>query len=151
VSDREALLRLMNRYAEESQGLAETFATRQGVHPTDLHALLAIIEHERAGNPLQPADLVTRLGRSSGSVTTALDRLESSGHIRRERDTADRRRVRLHRSDQGAALAGQFFAGLAQRADGVLDSFGDTELDTIGTFLAQIVDVMAAYRTEMTP
>lgn len=142
------MLRLLNRYAVESQGLAEVFAGRERLHPTDLHALLAIIEGDRVRSPASPAELAHRLGRSSGSVTAALDRLERSGHVRRERDTVDRRRVNLHRSDQGSELAGQYFAGLASRAGTVLDSFDGQQLATIQHFLERIVAVMAAYRQE---
>ena len=56
-----------------------------------------------------PAGSANTLNLSSGSVTALIDRLERAGHIRRDRDTADRRKVLLHYADQGAALAMEFF------------------------------------------
>ena len=43
--------------------------------------------------PSPPGRLGTWTGLSSGGVTVALDRLEKSGYIRRERHPADRRSV----------------------------------------------------------
>ncbi|OZM74762.1 MarR family transcriptional regulator [Amycolatopsis antarctica] len=148
MSDREKLLRLLNRYAEESHGIAEAFAARERLHPTDLQALLMVIEAGRSGTAITPAELAARLGRSSGSVSTAVDRLERAGHLRRERDTADRRRVHLYRSDSGAGVAGQYFAGLAARAGTVLDTFDETELATIERFLTSIVAAMGEHREQ---
>lgn len=47
-----------------------------------------------------------RLSLDSGTLTPLLKRLESAGHLRRERDPEDERRVRVHLTDHGRALRG---------------------------------------------
>ena len=147
---RRELMHLVRRFGQESHGLAERFAESNGLHPTDLHALLAIIEAEEAGTPLQPVELAARLGRSSGSVSAALDRRERDGHVRRERRTSDRRRVDLRRSEAAQVVAGRFFGELAHRTDGLLDDFDDAELAAVERFLGGIVAVLEGYRAELT-
>ncbi|MFC6259266.1 MarR family winged helix-turn-helix transcriptional regulator, partial [Kocuria oceani] len=44
-----------------------------------------------AGRTVSPRDLAARLGISSASTTTLLDRLTKSGHVRREPHPTDRR------------------------------------------------------------
>ncbi len=48
-----------------------------------------------AGQPLGPVELGNRLGIRSASATVLVDRLEESGHVRREPHPDDRRRVLL--------------------------------------------------------
>lgn len=55
-----------------------------------------------ADEPVGPTAMATRLGISSGSMTQLLDRLEQAGHVRREPDTTDRRRVAVVVTDSGA-------------------------------------------------
>ncbi len=45
-----------------------------------------------------------RLMLDSGTLTPLLKRLEGGGIIRRERDTADERQVRIHLSEKGEAM-----------------------------------------------
>ena len=50
------------------------------------------------------SQLGERLTLDSGTLTPLLKRLEALGLVRRQRDTADERRVLLHRTAAGAAL-----------------------------------------------
>ena len=72
------------------------------------------MDAELVGDPITPGRLGEQLNLSSGSVTALIDRLERAGHIRRDRDTVDRRKVLLHYADQGAALAMEFFRPLGR-------------------------------------
>jgi len=53
---------------------------------------------------------VTEIGQTlhleSNTLTPLLKRLEGMGHIRRSRDTADERQVRIRLTDQGISLTG---------------------------------------------
>lgn len=48
-----------------------------------------------------------KLMLDSGTLTPLLKRLESAGMIRRERDAADERQVRIHLSEKGEAMRAQ--------------------------------------------
>lgn len=57
------------------------------INRSDLHALNAL-EH----GPLSHGDLAGRLGLTSGTVTTLVDRLVDAGYVERHADPKDRRR-----------------------------------------------------------
>jgi len=58
-----------------------------GINRSDLHALNAL-EH----GPLSHGHLADRLGLTSGTVTTLVDRLVDAGYVERRPDPTDRRR-----------------------------------------------------------
>ena len=83
-------------------------AARHGVTPTAVAVLTAL----DAGDSPSHRELAARIGLSPTTITPVLDRLEAAGEIRRERDTGDRRVVRVHRTAAGAArLAGAATSG----------------------------------------
>jgi len=61
----------------------------------DLRALRHLLKEEREGRSVTPRDLVQLLGMTSSSVTSMLDRLTASGHVRREPHPSDRRRLTI--------------------------------------------------------
>ena len=63
------------------------------------YLVLALVERSPGGG--SPTHIAQVLGRSTGGMTLTLDRLESVGWLRRERDPSDRRRVRLHLTAAG--------------------------------------------------
>lgn len=67
--------------------------------------LVLLVLWERDG--LTVSELGERLSLDSGTLTPLLKRLEATGLLRRQRDTADERRVLLHLSDAGQALKSQ--------------------------------------------
>ena len=56
------------------------------------------------GDAISVSDLGQRLLLDSGTLTPLLKRLEASGWVRRERDSADERRVLLYLTPAGKAL-----------------------------------------------
>ncbi|MGK5741779.1 MarR family winged helix-turn-helix transcriptional regulator [Micromonospora sp. URMC 103] len=139
----------LRRYSVDAQHIGHAFASRHGLNATDLQALLAVMDAEVAGDPITPGRLGEHLNLSSGSVTALVDRLERAGHIRRDRDTADRRKVLLRYADPGAALATAFFQPLGRRTDAVMAEFGDDELRVVHRFLRAMVDSMREHRDEV--
>lgn len=71
----------MRRRTKDSMGMGEK----------DLMALRYLLEADRSGTPMSPRDLSARLGISSASTTTLLDRLARTGHITRRPHPTDRR------------------------------------------------------------
>jgi hypothetical protein len=62
---------------------------------SDATALGQITWAAESGTPLSPAQLSRLLGMTTGATTILLNRLETAGHIRRSRESTDRRRVTL--------------------------------------------------------
>ncbi|MFC5138455.1 MarR family transcriptional regulator [Actinomycetospora rhizophila] len=150
TGERDALVQLLQDYADEAGRLGHAFAADQGLHRTDAAALLAVLRAERAGAALTPGRLGEEVGLSSGATTAAVDRLERLGHLHRVRDDTDRRRVTLHHDPAGAAVGRAFFGPLAARLDAVLTGYTPAELAVVHRFLTDVVASVAEHRAEMT-
>lgn len=146
---REELVALLQDYAGEAELLGQAFAGQHRLHPTDLHALLAVMRADSAGAPLTPGRLGARLGLSTGATTALVDRLERAGHVRRSRESTDRRRVSLRQAENAAGVGGAFFGPLGTRMDAVLRDFDDAELDAAARFLSAMNALVADYRAEL--
>jgi DNA-binding MarR family transcriptional regulator len=144
--EREQLVRLLQSYATESERLGQAFAERHALHPTDLHALLAVMQADRAGDPLTPGHLGQQLGLSSGATTALVDRLERVGHVHRVRDDRDRRRVTLRYGETAATVAEAFFGPLGTRMDELLAGYSPAELAAARRFLTDTIAMVRAHR-----
>ena len=147
---RDELVRLLQTYAAEAERLGQVFAERNGMHPTDLQALLAVMQADAAGRRSPPAGWRQHLGLSSGATTAVVDRLERADHVRRERDVRDRRRVTLRYGDAAAAVGGAFFGPLGVRMDRMLAGYSAAELAVVRRFLDQTNTLMREYRADVT-
>ncbi|MEV6319859.1 MarR family transcriptional regulator [Nocardia sp. NPDC051787] len=67
----------------------QAVADRLGLHVTDLRCLNLL----RLGGPATAGELATQTGLTTGAITRMIDRLLTSGYVRREHDEQDRRRV----------------------------------------------------------
>ncbi|SCF42427.1 MarR family winged helix-turn-helix transcriptional regulator [Micromonospora mirobrigensis] len=139
----------LRRYSVDAQHIGHAFAGLHGLGASDLHALIAVMDAELVGDPITPGRLGELLNLSSGAVTALVDRLERAGHIRRDRDTADRRKVFLRYADAGAELAMEFFGPLGRRTDEVMAGFDDGELEIVHRFMAAMVTSMRQHRDEV--
>ncbi|MFJ9619560.1 MarR family transcriptional regulator [Streptomyces noursei] len=119
------------------------FAARNGLHRTDLRALIALLDAARAGEELTAGRLGARLGLNSAGTTALVDRLERLGHLRRVRDTRDRRRVLLVVDPRAVTLGQSFFGPLIARTLALLDSFDPGERAAIRRFLTGVRDAAA--------
>jgi DNA-binding MarR family transcriptional regulator len=92
-------------FALYSSSLAMTKLYKPLLEPLNLTypqylAMLVLWE----GDGISVSDLGQRLLLDSGTLTPLLKRLEASGWVQRERDSADERRVLLHLTPAGKAL-----------------------------------------------
>lgn len=133
----------LRRMNGEINRLVHDFAARQGLHPTDVQALAAILD---AAEPLTPGRLGDVLGLSSGAVTACVDRLERAGHIRRVREDADRRMVRLRYLDAARPAARAHFAPLAAATARAQRGFDAAELAVVLRFLRALNEELDASR-----
>src|ERR1041384_7613970 len=81
---------LLRGLVMESNRFLEIFSAAHALHPTDMTALNLIMT-----TPMTPGSLAKALNLSASATTSVLDRLERAGHVVRERDPEDRRRVEL--------------------------------------------------------
>ncbi|MFE6968228.1 MarR family winged helix-turn-helix transcriptional regulator [Isoptericola sp. NPDC057653] len=126
--------------------LGGEFARRHGLHPTDVRALIVLVEAERAGQAISAGQLAGRLGLDSSTVTALVDRMERLGHVRRERDTGDRRRVLLALEDRADELGRSFFGPLIGEAVTALSAFTPAEVAAVDRFLHVMRQAVATTR-----
>ncbi|MFE1229946.1 MarR family winged helix-turn-helix transcriptional regulator [Streptomyces sp. NPDC058745] len=125
----------LRRTNGEINRLVHGFALAQGLHPTDVQALAVVLD---STEPLTPGRLRERLGLTSGAVTACLDRLERAGHVRRSRESADRRVVHVHYVDGARAAARAYFMPLAQATERALLRFDEAEVAAALRFLGAL-------------
>ncbi|MDT0405563.1 MULTISPECIES: MarR family winged helix-turn-helix transcriptional regulator [Streptomyces] len=136
----------LRRMNSEFNRIAQEFAHAQGLHPTDMQALIAILDADAdadghggaPGEPMTPGRLRRQLNLTSGAVTACLDRLERAGHIRRVRAADDRRVVHLEYAEQSRSLAREYFRPLAHGTDTARGRFTPGELAVIMRFLKEM-------------
>ncbi|MFD6857862.1 MarR family winged helix-turn-helix transcriptional regulator [Rhodococcus sp. NPDC060090] len=118
--------------------LGAEFARVNGMHATDVRALICLLDADRATRPATPTWLREQLHLESASVTALIDRMEKAGHVRRRRDDRDRRRVLLEVTAAAKERGWAFFGPLLASATTALDTYSAEELITIDKFLADM-------------
>lgn len=101
--------------AAVSEQIGHSFARSHELRPNDFRALVHVATAEAEGTPLTAGGLGTLTGVSPAAITYLVERMIDSGHLERAVDATDRRRVKLHYTDQGMAVAAAFFMPLATR------------------------------------
>ena len=149
--DRQELALLLRRLTVELDAVGQRFASMHGLGRTDVRALVAIMDAARSGSAMTAGALGAAVELSSASVTALLDRLERSGHVRRVRDDADRRRVVLEMSDAAMASGAEFFGGLQRDLLGAMASYTDEELAVVQRFLIGMTEVIEQHARAADP
>ena len=139
----------LRRYGAEASRVVDVFAKTHGMHPTDLQALVLILNAERQGEPATPGTLRQVLNVTSGAVTGTVDRLVRAGHVRRVPDAHDRRQVRLHQDDAGRQLGDEFFGPLGRRVGAAMARYDEEQLELIEDFLRTVAVAMAEHRQSL--
>ncbi|MEU0060957.1 MarR family winged helix-turn-helix transcriptional regulator [Streptomyces sp. NPDC006334] len=139
-TDLQAFAVRLRRMNGEINRLVHGFAGDHGLHATDVQALAAILDSEE---PMTPKRLREHLGLTSGAVTACVDRLERAGHIRRVRESADRRVVHLHYAADARSAARTYFRPLAQATEAARTRFTEDELSVVLRFLTAMSEELA--------
>ena len=133
----------------ESDQIGRHFAGRHEVAANDFRALLHIMVGETSGTPLTAGDLRHRMGVSGAAITYLVERMIASGHVRRESDPADRRKVMLRVADHGMEVARGFFTPLGEHTRRALAEIPDEDLDAAHRTFTAVIEAMRAFRGEL--
>lgn len=132
---------VIGRYLQEIAILTRESAVHlgavMGINQTDLALMEQLISH----GPLSPNDLASRLSVTTAGVTLVIDRLERAGHVRRERQQTDKRRVLVHPVQASVAQTYRHIAPMLNGLDAVLSALPADERTTIEHFLQQVIGV----------
>lgn len=141
----QALGQVLAALSSASKHIEHRFSAREKLHPTDFRALTAIYVAENEGLPLSASALAGELDLSTGAVTYLVERLVESGHVHRDKDLKDRRKVILRYAEHGHAVAAGFFGPLAGHTHAALAQHTDEELDAAVRVITSATAALRAY------
>ncbi|MFI8823816.1 MarR family winged helix-turn-helix transcriptional regulator [Streptomyces sp. NPDC053431] len=141
------LVHVLRAVTVEFDLLGAEFAARHGLHPTDVRALIHLLDATRAGTRATPGWLGEQLRLHSAGTTALIDRLERLGLVRRSRDTADRRRVLLEVEEKATELGWAFFGPVIGEVLAAAEGFEAAELETVRRFLTSVLESVGRARS----
>lgn len=130
----------VRRLLVERERLAQRFATANGLSGTDFRALIHISESELNKAPLAAGGLRDLMNMSAGAATYVVDRLVSAGHVRRESDPRDRRKVVLRHTTAGDRTTNEFFTAIELRNRNALSDTPVGDLAAAERVICQLID-----------
>lgn len=125
------LLDEVRRSQSATDRFDQAVADALGLNRTDMRCLDVL---GRVGQ-LSAGQLAEATGLTTGAMTTALDRLERIGYVRRVRDIKDRRRVLVEVTPRAEAEAGRFYAEHAAMAERLYHRYSTDELELLLGFV----------------
>jgi DNA-binding MarR family transcriptional regulator len=138
-----ALLAAGRSLGNSSSMLLAACADRLGLHSTDWGCVLLL--DEALPEPLTAGQLAELTGLTTGAVTGVLDRLESAGFVRRERDAGDRRRVIVRLVPEAMAGIRPMFDGLVSDMRALHGNYSDDELTVFVDMLTRSSEILRAH------
>jgi DNA-binding MarR family transcriptional regulator len=119
----------VRRYQREVDQFDQALAGWLGVNRTDLRCLDLVIEQPRSAR-----DLARAAGLTPSAITTAIDRLETMGYVRRARSTSDRRQLLVEPSAELLRRLHIALADYAAEAAAEAASYSPAELALLVAF-----------------
>ena len=116
---------------------SHALAGRLAMNPTDLECLGVLM----AAGPVTAGHLAAETGLTTGAITGIIDRLEAHGHVQRERDTRDRRRVYIHVNHANLQHIAPLFASMETSMDHLFVRYSDAELRAILDFMQAATEI----------
>ena len=130
---------LLRSFTIEIDRFIEVFSSAHGLHRTDLNAVQHIWDANNEDRPLTAGELARLLSLSPAATTALIGRLEQAGHILREHDTLDRRRVHLRMQPPAQELAMAFFIPLGTRMREAMAAYDEKEIAFVATIIERIL------------
>ncbi|MFB9235425.1 MarR family winged helix-turn-helix transcriptional regulator [Plantactinospora siamensis] len=143
----EDLIDALRLFTVETDVFVEVFARAHGLGRNDLNAIMWISQGTGSGQPITSGELASRLGLGAPATTGLVDRLENAGHVRRERDPNDRRRVSIVMQPTALRLATEFFVPLGRLMHDTVADIGDRDLQRATTVVRRLTGAVTAART----
>lgn len=143
------LLFLLQKFTTEAERYSEVVRRRHGLARNDIHAINAVVEADRTGGTTTPGGLRERLVLSSAAMTAVLDRLEASGHLRREHSAEDRRQVLLSATPSARETGREMFDPMVEHMLPVLADYGPEQLAFLTEAIQRLTTAIAEARAEL--
>ena len=132
-----ALTAANRRYQQGTDALDQAASELLGINRTDARCIDIVLQRGR----VTAGDLALAAGLSPGAATTAIDRLERAGYVRRARDPDDRRRVIVEPTERIAELAEEVYGPLRDGGAVLMARFSERQLAAITKFFEGAADL----------
>lgn len=110
-----------------------------GVNLMDLTALDLLMSQ----GPRTPSDLASQLEVTTAASTHIVDRLEQAGHVARQPDATDRRKVLVVPVQASVERVHRALTPTIQRLEAIIAGLSEAEATVVERFLGQIADFYA--------
>jgi DNA-binding MarR family transcriptional regulator len=138
----QSLRRIFKAIQDYSQEVSNSF----GITGPQLWALKMVSQHPG----LALGDLSKKMYLHPSTVTGVIDRLESKGHVVRDRDSADRRVVKVNLTPAGQDLAAKAPNPIQGNMIYGLMKLSENELNTIYESVRKLAEIAEAENVEVT-
>ncbi|WP_165975335.1 MarR family winged helix-turn-helix transcriptional regulator [Actinomadura rubrisoli] len=125
--------------------IGQVAASLIGINQTDLICLNALFRD----GPMSAGRLASVIGLTSSATTTAIDRLERAGYVHRRNDPADRRRVLVAASEDGARQAFALFDGLLDALAALAGTYTEEQVALLTEMIGRFREIITAYTGEL--
>ncbi len=93
---------------------------------------LGVLDVLRFLGPMCQKDIGLKVLKSSGNMTLVIDNLEKRGLVQRERQTNDKRFIRVSLTEAGRALIDRIMPGHVEKITGAMAALSPEEQKTLG-------------------
>jgi DNA-binding MarR family transcriptional regulator len=146
MSDDQSLGREINlalrRVLQSGREMQGALARHLGVRVTDVQAVDHVVS---SAQPLGPVELGNRLGMRSASATALVDRMVAAGHLEREPDPRDGRRITVRATDHARDEVRRALTPLVDRIAEIASRLDEDQARTVLGFLDEVTDAMHDY------
>jgi DNA-binding MarR family transcriptional regulator len=131
--------------AEAAGAIGETATDRHGLLPVAVstHAVRAAIHVYQHGDRTV-GQLASGLGISYGWASRVADELEAANYVVRERDTDDRRVVRVRLNPAARAEVERAYRWRGEAVQEALEPLSDSERESVRVFLRRVTELLRA-------
>lgn len=133
----------------QSDRIGRIYAERNGLSANEFHALLHIMVGETAGAVLSAGELQEKIGLTNSGITHLVDRMTAAGHIRRDTDPSDRRKVILRYEEHGLQVARAFFAQVGAANRRAMAHLTDQELAIAHEVMKTLTSAMDQFSSRL--
>lgn len=134
------LLRAVRGFSDAQDRMHGGMKHGMKMNATDLAALRLIIIREEQQRSVSPHEIASHLRISTASTTKLLDRLTTSGHVRRAPHATDRRARVIELTDTARAEFFKRFGPQLAAMRSAFEGFSDDELDAA----ARVIEAVSA-------
>lgn len=136
------VLNALRDYRASEAAMRRRTRAAMSMGETDLLALRYLLEAHSQGRELSPKDLAGKLGITSASMTTLVDRLVRSGHVSREPHPTDRRALLLRPTPGSDEEVRKTLGKMHERMIEVAAALSPEQAETVVDFLTCMAEAV---------